>query len=384
MQINEIESRVIRIPFKEPFKHSLASRNYAENVIVRVGSDMGEAGYGESVPREYVTGENIESVLTALSEYWAPLLLKQNWKDPSGFIRFLTHADKEISDLSGKEPETMPAARCAVELALIDLMGKHFRLNAGELLGWKNPVPVVFYSGVISGGTLRKAVQKARMMKFFGFRDVKLKVGGEDDSAKIAAVRKTLGSKIDLRLDANGAWTPEEAVSKINSWQPFRISAVEQPVPKEDLKGMSQVTSHTDADVIADESFSSMQDARILSESNGCDILNIRISKCGGLFKAHEIAQFALENNLKIQLGCQVGESAILSGAGRIFAQYHPQCRYYEGSYERHLLRRDISENRIRFGFRGKGAMITGPGLGVKVDTKKLDRMTIKRWVVHK
>jgi len=367
---------VVKIPFKEPFVHSLASRQYAENVIVEIETDKGILGYGECVPREYVTGETIESVISHLSRFWAPLVWGQDWATPVELTLFLKTCGETIFASFGIEEEKMPAARCAFELALLDAAGKSFGCSAAEILGWELTRRPIFYSGVISGGTVKKAAQKAFMMRLYGFKAIKLKVGNDHDLEKIEKVRKKIGPKIDLRLDANGAWESNEAIERIRSFEPYQISAVEQPVAKSNIEGMGQVTREIKADIIADESFSSLREAKFLFEQNGCDILNIRLSKCGGLIHASEIARLARLKGKGIQLGCQVGESAILSSAGRIFAQCHPELRYAEGSYERFLLKEDVSQNRVRFYYRGKGYPIFSPGLGVEIDQKTLDRLT--------
>lgn len=384
MKIAEIELHVIRIPLRQPFRHTLATRRMAENVVVGLKTEEGIVGYGESVPREYVTGESIESVLGSIVNIFAPILWKQEWGGRNQLLPFLQGLARDLREEKGIAEEKVLAARCAVELALLDAAGRVFGCPATEFLGWKSSGQPVTYSGVISSEETPKAVRKAWLMRLYGFRAVKLKVGDVDDDQKIERVRRVLGPRIDLRLDANGAWKAEQAIQKINAWKKFGITAVEQPVPKEDLEGMARVTAQTDVDIVADESLCSLNDAQRLAEQKGCDIFNIRLSKCGGLVNAGEMIRMAQVRGLGVQLGCQVGETAILSSAGRLFAQAWPSLRYLEGSYERFLLKEDLSRNRIRFTYGGKAEPIVGPGLGIEMNEKTLNRLTQVKMVLKR
>jgi muconate cycloisomerase len=369
---------VVRIPFKQPFRHALATRHFAENVIVQVRSQEGVVGYGEALPREYVTGESVASVLDSLQRYWAPLLWDQEWKSPAEVLPFLASWHDLMSQKFKVNDSNMLAARCAIELALLDALGKFFNINSAKLLNMDVGLPELRYSGVISGDSLQKAKRKAFLMKLYGFRDVKLKVGGPDDLERVRSVRGILGPKRNLRVDANGAWSAEQALEKIRSFEPYRLSAVEQPVPKNDLAGLRRVKEGSSIPIVADESCCSLKEAKLLCQTQGCDILNIRLSKCGGLYYAKEIAALAHQAQLGIQLGCQVGETAILASAGRIFAQCHPELKFLEGAYERFLLQHDIAKKPVRFYYGGRAKPCLGPGLGIEVDEEGLSSLVIQ------
>lgn len=384
MKIDQVTLYVIQIPFKQSFKHALATRKMAENVVVEIQSDSGVLGYGEAVPREYVTGESISSVLDSLQQYWIPTLWEQEWTDPSQVYPFLDSWKSLLKDKFNKDDSKMLASRCSIELSLLDLLGKSFYLNVGKLLNLSKKMDSVRYSGVVSGESIKKATKKAFLMRLYNFEQIKLKVGEQNDLEKIQQVRSVLGKKRDLRVDANGAWNAEEALKQIHAMAQYGVSAVEQPVPKGDLKGMQTVTEGSPIPIVADESFCSLEDAKLLFETKGCDILNIRLSKCGGLYYAQKIADWAKQVGFGLQLGCQVGETAILSSAGRIFAQSYPELKYLEGSYERFLLESDLTKKRVRFYYGGKAKSFTAPGLGFEVDLNRLDQFTTKRVVIKR
>jgi muconate cycloisomerase len=125
---------------------------------------------------------------------------------------------------------------------------------------------------------------------------------------------------------------------------------------------------------MADESIVTIHDAQELIENKAVDYFNLRLSKCGGLYKTLAIADLARSAGIGIQLGCQVGETAILSAAGRHLAAYLKDLRFVEGSYSTHLLVEDISGKAIVFGPGGRADILTGVGLGITICEELLDK----------
>ena len=148
---------------------------------------------------------------------------------------------------------------------------------------------------------------------------MKIKVGDdlERDLRSLELLRRVLGQDVDLRVDANCAWTPAEAVEAIERMGVHRIAAVEQPVAGEDVDGLRSVSDAVSVPVIADESLRTVEEARRLAETKACGAFNIRVSKCGGLLDSMRIARIADEAGIFCVVGAQVGESGILSAAGR-------------------------------------------------------------------
>src|SRR5207253_4685063 len=124
-----------------------------------------------------------------------------------------------------------------------------------------------------------------------------------------------------------------------------------------------------------DESLCSLIDAERASAQASCDLFNVRLSKCGGFIPSLRLAQFAKQRGLGYQLGCQVGETAILSAAGRHFAAGVRDIRYLEGSYDRHLVKEALGTRDLTFGWGGWARALAGPGLGVEVGSAALERV---------
>jgi muconate cycloisomerase len=384
MRVVELSTFQVRIPLRRVFRHAAYVRTSTDNVVVRCALEDGTVGYGEGVPREYVTGETIDSALELLARSGLAAQL-QTVRD---FPAAVALAERlQLAPVPGDDRACQGnAARCAVELALLDAYGRHFRQPLGkvtELLAptLYKPAPWVRYSGAISTHKWLKLRLAAWVSWIFGFRQMKVKVGmaGHDDVYRLRILRSRLGRKIDIRVDANEAWSAADAGQRIAELQPYAISSFEQPVPHADVACLRDVRKQTGATVMLDESLCSAADAQRALDEGTCDLFNLRLSKCGGFIPTLRLAQFARAHGLGYQLGCQVGETTLLSAAGRHFATTVADLRYLEGSYDRHLVREALGTKDITFRWGGWAPALTGPGLGVEVDPKALERVTVRR-----
>lgn len=342
MIVKKVDIWHLKLPFFYPFKHKLATHEGSENLVVKVTTDAGLTGYGEGVPRVFVTGETLSSATSFLAETLVPAVLEAAFPSHVGFLETLAGIFRQV------HAEGFPAACCALEMSLLDAAGGTWQMPLSDFLGG-GLKESVHYSAVLplaAPGQLARFFQlvKTRKMKF-----LKLKVGGADDLAVLEMARSELGWGIDIRVDANAAWSAEEAVVHIKEMGPFRISAVEQPVAKEDFAGLQQVSRDLDIPVIADESLCTEADARRLIEMKACGIFNIRLSKCGGLGAALRIRKMAKEAAIECQLGCHVGETSILSAGGRHFALCSEGLAYVEGSFSPYLLAKDPVKEPVVF-----------------------------------
>jgi muconate cycloisomerase len=152
------------------------------------------------------------------------------------------------------------------------------------------------------------------------------------------------------------------------------IECVEQPVPHEQVQALAKVRKQTTVPIMLDESLCSMIDARRAAEGGWCDRFNIRLSKCGGFIPALRLVQFASSAGLSCQLGCQVGESAILTAAGRHFACSVRGLTALEGSYDRHLMRDALGFEDLTFGRGGVAPALQGSGHGAWIDMDAVEQ----------
>lgn len=368
--VARIEVLTAELPFRFAFGHALAKRRSSTNVFVKLSLSDGSVGFGEGVPREYVTGETIDSAVATLCERYVPALLGREIAGPDavpGLIDDITDmtppADGGIVD---------GAARCALELALLDAVGRSYALPVAHWLGMPQS-PVVRYSAVIPFSSPRLLAAVAVLCRLVGIRHVKVKVGARfaADLQTLRWLRRILGPRADLRVDANCAWDRERALAAIERMRPYGISGIEQPIPAEDLDGLTRVTAATTELIIVDESLRTPDEAADLVARHACDAFNIRVSKCGGLLQSARIARIGADAGIVCIVGAQVGESAILSAAGRHLAA-HIGARYVEGSAGRLLLKEDISPMRVLPGWGGRARPARGAGIGITVDESTL------------
>jgi muconate cycloisomerase len=123
---------------------------------------------------------------------------------------------------------------------------------------------------------------------------------------------------------------------------------------------------------MVDESLVTLADADALIAAGAVDYFNVRVSKCGGVYRSLEMARRASATGIRLQVGAQVGETAILSAAGRHLAAYLDTVDFVEGSFGTLLLTEDISADPVKFAHKGEAPVLTGPGLGVRVVSEKL------------
>jgi muconate cycloisomerase len=221
-------------------------------------------------------------------------------------------------------------------------------------------------------------------MAKLGIKQIKVKVGTRDDVARLQAIRQAVGNAVALRADANGAWSADEAVAQLKRLEPFNLQVIEQPVAADDFAGLKRVREETGIAVMADESLVTIEQARKLIEQRCCDYFNIRLSKCGGITGSLGIAQLARVSRLKVQVGAQVGETGILSAAGRTFAAHLPELTFAEGSFGTWLLSEDVTFEDVSFGYAGIAPLLRTRGLSVTVKDETLERLAVEKVELHR
>jgi L-Ala-D/L-Glu epimerase / N-acetyl-D-glutamate racemase len=287
------------------------------------------------------------------------------WQDPSGRL--------------------IPAARAAMELALLDVYSRHFKRPISDAVGWMEfskfgspgSIGSVRCSGVLTSQSVENTMRVLRGLWWYGLRDFKLKVANESDEDRLAACVRYLDRPIragraTLRIDANGGWTLPVASDTLNRWQSHPIEFVEQPLAKGDEDSLGDLKACAHQRLMHDESLVTLEDARRLVDRQVVDGFNIRISKCGGLLPSLRLADYAFRHGVAVQLGCMVGETSILSAVGRRFLELVPNVRFVEGQFGTWLLQRDIVRKPLRFGYGGAIRPLSDTGWGIDVDLSRL------------
>jgi len=370
----------LRIPFVQAFRHATKERHESDAIVVEVRS-QGAVGYGEALPRDYVTGETEQSVVDVFTQYAWPRLANRVLDAPEqGLLEALGRQLDELFQ-AAPAPEggfiAHNSARCALELALLDLSLKLRQQNLGELL--EPRVARVPYSGVITSGSPERAAALARKLVLGGIGQIKIKVGDALDLERVRAVREVVGER-SLRVDANGAWTLEEAQSRLATLAELGVESCEEPLGRERMAQLPELTAHSPVPIVVDESLVTAADARVLLERGACHGFNLRLNKLGGLWPCLQLARAAAQPGVWCQLGSHVGETSILAAAGRQLALHLGGLRFVEGSFGSLLLGQDIASPSIKFGHGGWGSALSGPGLGASVLPERLAALAVRHW----
>jgi muconate cycloisomerase len=371
MRLSEIRLFSLHIPFKRPLSHNLFSHQQTEALIAAVEDESGCCGLGEGTPRSFVTGEGMDACRAAALNL-AGILVGESVDSLTDLRNLLMHIGSH--DLA----RCHPAAWCALETACLELWAKHRQRPLWNLLAPQAVTRRMRYSAVMplvsDAHALRQILDRVKSLRP---PSLKIKVAGlQEGMACFRTVRRELGPRIPLRADANGAFSADQALQFLEGTWPYGIEAFEQPVPKQDLAGLARVARSSPVPVIADESLYAGDGPETIIDRRICQGINLRLSSCGGLLRSLQLVEQARDRGLLWQLGSHVGESAILSLAGRHFAAACSEYLYLEGSFSTWVLEEDLCETNIGFGREGLAALPDGPGLGTVIDMRRLKRWT--------
>jgi L-alanine-DL-glutamate epimerase-like enolase superfamily enzyme len=337
-RVTELRLLAVDLPFKVAFRHAAATWTSSESLFLRARLDDGTQGWGECLPRVYVSRERRDQAFALLRDTILPALVGRSFGS--------------LGEAAG-----VPAPPAAA-------LGRYR------------------YSGVVSAGRGWRYAVSLLKMRAFRFPHVKLKLEREGALPAARMARRLLGRRVDLRVDANMAWDVEQALELIGQLRPVGIGSFEQPIAAGDLAGLARLVAESGAGIVVDEGLTDRDSLQRFITQRACTGVNVRISKCGGLVAAHARAREALDAGLLLQVGCQAGESSLLSAAHLTLlgalAPLEPGVRYAEGCFGRHLLREDPVSPLVQFRYGGRPPpRPPGAGLGVQVDLAALQRHTV-------
>ena len=287
------------LPLRHPFRISRGVQERAHALLVSVEAD-GVTGIGEAAPDSSgYYGEKVETMLAAVLYLEARLP-----DDPLLREDALAGMDAALHHGHG-------ALKSALDMALWDYAGKRAGQPVYRLLGL-SPDRAPLTSLTIGIDAPEQMAQRAR--EAAGYPILKIKVGTEQDVERVRAIRDVTDAT--LRVDANAAWTPKEALRAIERLAPFGIEFVEQPVAGDDLAGLRYVRERSPLPIIADESCVTLAD--VPRVAGCCDGINIKLAKCGGITNALKLVAAARAHGLKVMLGCMVSSSLAITAAAQI------------------------------------------------------------------
>ena len=306
MKITDVRIGKISVPLRVPFKTALRTVNSVEDVIVEIHTDTGAVGYGEAPPTGAVTGDTTGAIIGALKDHIIKTIAGRYVDE---FEDLLQAVQKCVVKNT--------SAKAAVDMALWDLYGQLYKIPVYKMMGGarKSIVTDITISVNDPEEMARDAVNAIER----GYDCLKVKVGANPalDVARLEAVRKAVGPDTCIRIDANQAWSPKEAVRILNNMQEkgLDIEFVEQPVKAHDFEGMKYVTERSYVPVLADESVFSPEDAMKIMQMGAADLVNIKLMKCGGLYNALKIASAAEVYGVECMIGCMLEAKVSVNAA---------------------------------------------------------------------
>ncbi|HKZ13297.1 MAG TPA: mandelate racemase/muconate lactonizing enzyme family protein [Solirubrobacterales bacterium] len=321
------------LPFKEPYVTARGTLTRREMVLLRIRDEDGVEGLGEAVPLSLRGGVTLEDVVEELERF-------------------------------AKTPEVVEGlslpALCAVTTAAIDLKEKREGDEA-----WHAPVRC---NATLVSGSPEAVAAEAERWAADGFGTFKLKVGAGDDAAQVAAVRKALGPEARIRLDANAAWSLEQAARILATVEPLGIELVEQPV--ETIGEASALAKRTRIWLAGDESIVTLEDAEEAIRADSFSVTGVKLSKVGGFELGRELAG-RMRSYVASSLDGPVGIAISRRLAEWIDSPRFAEERLAHGLATQRLFAETIAATECRL----EGDLLheaEGPGLGVIIDEDSL------------
>jgi L-Ala-D/L-Glu epimerase len=368
MQITEIETVPYALGFREPYVSARGKLERRELLLLRVHTDEGPTGLGEAVALSLRGGDSIEAIERSLRRC-ARRLRRADISDFVGPEPLAAAIDAFIHVAAGRR---LPSpAKTALEMALFDLAGRLSDQPVWRLLGAAAVEPVRCNATLVAGPPAAVA-RSARDWAGLGFESFKLKLGAGDDLEQVRAVREELGADARLRVDANGSWSTEDAITILERLSPLGIEVAEQPVAG--LREMAKVAATTTIPLAADESVTKAKEARQAMRLGACELATVKLAKVGGIGEGAGIAA-ELPVYLSSALDGPLGIAAAAHAAQALYRN-HPDPGLAHGLATQLLFADTIAtrECEVRD---GALELPDGPGLGIEIDDAALERHRI-------
>ncbi|NLV04251.1 dipeptide epimerase [Haloferax volcanii] len=287
----------VSMSLAEPFGIARGVQTEAENVVVRIEDEGGMTGVGAAAPSSHY-GETADTVEAVLPDLLSVV-------EAVGDAHAIDRIEREMAETVRRNP----AARTAVSIALHDLAAKRLGVPLYRLWGLDpSRTPTSSYTvGLDDLDTMREKTAEAYEA---GYDVLKVKLGTDRDRAIIEAVRDEAPG-VTIRVDANEAWTPREAVEMTEFLADHGVEFVEQPVPAEDHEGLKFVYDRGALPIAADESCITAADIPRIADR--VDIANLKLMKCGGLTEAKRATHAARAHGLEVMLGCMIESNAAIA-----------------------------------------------------------------------
>jgi len=372
MQIIDVKAVHVSIPLEKPYVFARGTMTAFDNVVVRIDTDEGIVGYGESAPLFNSPTGDAGTVAGWINEHASNLIGTDPFDIELHVKRALEAAGGNVDCVAG------------IDVALWDVVGKVLGQPIFRLMGGKCQDPIaVDYT--LSSAEPDEMVEYARKMHEQGFQGVVVKVTGksvDQGIAQVRAVREALPVECTVRVDCNGGFRRDGALEFLNGIAGIGVELVEQPLPAEDLEG-SRLCRAAGVPISLDEGLITQSDAIAVVREEACDIMNVKVPRVGGFVLAKRMAAIAEAAGMAVIVG---GRTAleISRAASRHLAAATPGAVgiKHEGPgpasqalSDDVVAKRTTREETCQAG--GFVPVEQGPGLGIEIVWDKVERYAV-------
>ena len=366
--LRSIETIIVDVPTIRPHVLSVATMRCQTIVLIRITGTDGIIGVGEATTIGGLSygDESPEGMKLAIDTYVTPIL------DSCDLSRIAATMRAIDAQVVGNR-----IAKCAIETALMDAQGHRLGVPVSELIGGgrvRDRVPVAW---TLASGDTARDIEEAEAMIEAGRHDIfKLKIGKRSvsqDVAHVAAIKRALGDRANIRVDVNQAWSEAEATRALPMLADAGCDLVEQPVARHAVAAMHRLSVRAAIPIMADEALSGPASAYALASNAAAGVFSVKIAQSGGLFAASRVAAIAEAAGIGLYGGTML-EAGIGTAASAQLAATLPSLAWGTELFGPLLLTEEILAEPLVY--RAFGVEVpTGPGLGVALDEDKVGRL---------
>jgi len=365
-KIEQVETFLVDLPTIRPHQLSMTTMKGQTLMIVRIATSDGIVGIGEGTTIGGLAygAESPEGMKLTIDTYITPHLLTA---DPN-------RVGATMATI-GKAVQGNHFAKCAVETALLDALGKRSGLSVSDLLGGRfhDRLPIAWT--LASGNTATDIAEAEEMLEKRRHKVFKLKIGrGEpkQNIAHVAAIKRALGDRASVRVDVNQAWSETTAAVSIAALEDVGVDLVEQPIALSNRDGMARLAAGARVAIMADESLHGPETAFDLAAHAAADVFAVKIAQSGGLFAAGRVAAIAQAAGIGLYGGTMLEGAVGTIAAAHLFSTF-PRLEWGTELFGPLLLTEEILAESLDysdFSLR----VPTGAGLGISLDEDRLSR----------
>lgn len=371
LTIVRVETIPLRVPFRTVFKFSQGSRPQVEILLVRLHTDGGITGVGETQAwRRQGSSETLPNLVRTIADHFAPLIVGRSPFELAAILHSLDLALHQ--SLYAKAP---------ISDALYDLVGRALDLPVYQLLGGKCRGEIPLCAPIPLFADVRQTLEEAQRFHDAGYRAFLIKIGIDPraDLANVRGVRERFGDDVCVRVDANAALSFDAALKLLKQLEPFDLDAAEQPIAMWDLEGMAELARRISIPIMADESVATDNDLINVIRHRAATVVHTKQSKNGGIYRIRRLWAIAEAAGMRIYPGNHPCLSVATAASAHLAAAWPGPI--LEGPFAMGVTG-EIAGDIVAAPLRPRGNLLQvpeGPGLGVTIDEDQVARWRVDR-----